>query len=72
MDKDIKQVFRGLGRTKKVEFISENIDYASAHAVAKYVKGYLFDVLNDVGDDDYVAQYLKEKGYEVRRLDNSK
>ena len=56
MEKDIKQVFRGLGRTKKVEFISENIDYASAQAVAGYVKGYLFDVLNDVGDDDYVAQ----------------
>lgn len=72
MDKDIKQVFRGLGRTKKVEFISENIDYASVHAIAEYVKGYLFDVLNDVGDDDYVAQYLKGKGYEVRRLDNSK
>lgn len=65
MEKDIKQVFRGLGRTKKAEFISENIDYASAHAVAEYVKGYLFDVLNDVGDDDYIADYLKGKGYEV-------
>lgn len=65
MEKDIKQVFSGLGRTKKSEFISENIDYASAHAVAEYVKGYLFDVLNDVGDDDYIADYLKKKGYEV-------
>lgn len=70
MDKDIKQVFRGLGRTKKVEFISENIDYASAHAVAEYVKGYLFDVLNDVGDDNSIATYLKGKGYEVKKSDN--
>lgn len=30
---DIEKAFRGLGRTKKVEFISEKIDYASAHAV---------------------------------------
>ncbi len=27
---DIEKVFRGLGRTKKVEFVSENIEYASA------------------------------------------
>lgn len=72
MNQDIKQIFRGLGRTKKVEFISENIDYASAHAVAGYVKGYLFDVLNDIGNDDYVAMYLKEKGYEVNKQENSK
>lgn len=70
--KDIKQVFRGLGRTKKAEFISENIDYASAHAVAEYVKGYLFDVLNDLGDDDYVATYLKDKGYEVTKKGTDK
>ena len=60
---DIEKAFRGLGRTKKVEFISEKIDYASAHAVAGYVSSYLFDVLNDLGNDDYVATYLKEKGY---------
>ena len=32
-----------------------------------YVKGYLFDVLNDVGDDEYIAAYLREKGYEVKK-----
>lgn len=71
MDK-IKQLFRGLGRSQKVEFISENIDYASAHAVAEYVKAYLFDVLNDLSDDDYVAMYLKDKGYEVTKKENNK
>jgi len=41
--------------------------YANAVAVASYVKGYLFDVLNDVGDDEYIAAYLREKGYEVKK-----
>lgn len=67
MNNDIEKVFCGLGRTKKVEFISEKIDFASAHAVAKYVKGYLFDVLNDLGNDDYVAEYLRDKGYQVTK-----
>lgn len=69
---DIEKAFRGLGRTKKVEFISEKIDYASAHAVAGYVSSYLFDVLNDLGNDDYVATYLKEKGYEVTKKEKQK
>lgn len=47
-------------------------DYASAHAVAGYVSSYLFDVLNDLGNDDYVATYLKEKGYEVTKKENNK
>lgn len=64
---DIEKVFRGLGRTKKTEFISEKIDYVSAHAVAKYVKGYLFDVLEDIDDDEYVADYLRTKGYQVTK-----
>ena len=64
---DIEKVFRGLSRAKKAEFISEKIDYASAHAIAKHVEGYLFDVLNDIGDDDYIATYLKEKGFEVKK-----
>lgn len=64
---NINDLFYSLGRTKKVQFISENIDYASAHAVANYVKSYLFDVLNDVDDDDYIANYLREKGYEVKK-----
>ena len=63
----IEDVFCTLGRTKKVEFISKNIELASADAVAKQVKGYLFDVLNDVNDDEYVATYLREKGYEVTK-----
>ena len=67
MYKSVEDAFRDLGRTKKVEFINENIELASAHAVAGYVKGYLFDVLNDVDDDDYVATYLRGKGYKVTK-----
>ena len=63
----IEEAFRGLGRTEKAKFVSQNIDYANADAVAKYVSGYLFDVLNDVGDDEYIATYLREKGYEVTK-----
>ncbi|MCM0298248.1 hypothetical protein J8K92_06280 [Bacteroides fragilis] len=66
----IEEAFRVLGRTEKVKFISQNIDYANADAVAKYVSGYLFDVLNDVGDDEYVARYLREKGYEVKEQEH--
>lgn len=66
----IEEAFRGLGRTEKVKFVSQNIDYANAEAVAKYVSGYLFDVLNDVGDDEYIAAYLREKGYEVKNKNN--
>lgn len=63
----IEDAFRGLGRTEKAKFISQNINYANADAVAEYVSGYLFDVLNDVGDDECIATYLREKGYEVTK-----
>lgn len=64
---EIRDLFQSLGRTKKVEFISENIQYASDKAVAEHVKGYLFDVLNDVEDDNYIADYLRDKGYKVEK-----
>lgn len=63
----IEDVFCTLGRTKKSQFISEHIELASADAVAGYVKSYLFDILNDVEDDEYVADYLREKGYTVNK-----
>ena len=69
---DIEKAFRGLGRTKKVEFISEKIDYASSHAVSGYVSSYLFDVLDDLGNDDYLATYFTEKGYEVSKKEHNK
>jgi len=52
-------------RTKKCEFISQHVDLASPEAIAKYVKGYLFDVLKDVDDDEYIATYIRNKGYKV-------
>jgi hypothetical protein len=70
MENDIEKAFYRLGRTKKVEFIDKNIDYASARAVAKYVKSYLFDVLEDVNNDKYIANYLREKGYKVEKTTN--
>ena len=65
----IEEAFRGLGRTEKAKFISQNIDYANADEVAKYTSAYLFDVLNDINDDEYVATYLREKGYKVMKVE---
>lgn len=69
MDK-IEEAFKNLGRTEKARFISQNIEYANAVAVSHYVKGYLFDVLQDVGDDNYVAMLLRNKGYKVTKKAN--
>lgn len=62
---EIEEVFKQLGRTEKCDFISRHIDMANAHAVAEYVKAYLFDILRDVKDDEYIATYLRERGYEI-------
>jgi hypothetical protein len=61
---ECEKYFGWLGRSEKSDFISANIQLASANAVASYVKSYLFDVLRDVNNDEYVATYLREKGYE--------
>lgn len=65
--KTIEESFRSLGRSEKANFISKNIDYANADVIAEYVRAYLFDVLKDVKDDEYVAMYLRENGYKVSR-----
>lgn len=64
----LEEKFNELGRTKKAEFISNHIELATANAVAKYIKSYLFDVLKDVDNDDYVADYLKQRGYKVTKI----
>lgn len=60
---NIEQEFSYLGRSKKAEFIGEHIDLAPASAIAKYVEAYLFDVLKDVNDDNYIAMYLRNRGW---------
>ena len=66
--KRLEYEFNQLGRTEKCEFISQHIELASSKAIAKYVKEYLFDVLKDVGDDEYIATYLRNKGYKVEGI----
>lgn len=63
----IENAFRELSRTEKVKFISANIDLATSESVSNYVRDYLFDVLKDIGDDDYIEMYLKGKGYSVKK-----
>lgn len=61
----IEEVFGGLRRSEKATFISQNIDYANADAIAKYIRAYLFGILDDMGEDEHVATYLSERGYKV-------
>lgn len=65
MRSKIEEAFFNLSRTEKVTFISKNIQYASDAAVAGRIESYLFDVLKEIKDDEYVADYLRQKGYEV-------
>ncbi len=51
----------------KSKFISENLYYASSVAVAEHVETYLFDILDEVEDKEYIANYLRERGYEVNK-----
>ena len=67
-EEKLKDLFLSLGRTKKVEFISENIDYASDHAIVQHVGSYIFDILEDLWEDgniDGVVAFLRSKGYKV-------
>lgn len=69
MVQKIDDLFYSLSRTKKVEFIDQNIDYASAGVIAKYINSYLYDVLKDVKNKDMIADYLRENGYKVELMD---
>lgn len=61
-------MFLSLGRTKKVEFISDNIDYASDRSIVQHVGTYICDILEDLwedGDIEGVVDFLKSKGYKI-------
>ena len=69
-EEKLKDLFYSLGRTKKVEFISDNIDYASDRAIVQHVGSYICDILEDLWDEgniDGVVNFLKRKGYKVEK-----
>lgn len=69
-EEKLKDLFLSLGRTKKVEFISDNIDYASDRAIVQHVGSYIFDILEDLWEDDNidgVIRFLESKGYKVEK-----
>ena len=69
-EEKLKDLFLSLGRTKKVEFISDNIDYASDRAIVQHVGSYIFDILEDLWEDDTidgVIRFLESKGYKVEK-----
>lgn len=69
-EEKLKDLFLSLGRTKKVEFISDNIDYASDRAIVQHVGSYIFDILEDLWEDDNidgVIRFLESKGYKMEK-----
>lgn len=67
-EEKLRDLFQSLGRTKKVEFISDNIDYASDRSIVRHVGAYICDILEDLYEDgkiDGVVAFLKSKGYKV-------
>lgn len=64
----MKDLFLSLSRTKKVEFISDNIDYASDRAIVRHIGSYICDILEDLweeGNIEGVVAFLRSKGYKV-------
>lgn len=69
-EEKIRDLFYSLGRTKKVEFISDNIDYASDRAIVQHVGAYICDILEDLWEDgniDGVIRFLQSKGYKIEK-----
>ena len=69
-EEKLRDLFLSLGRTKKVEFISDNIDYASDRAIVQHVGAYICDILEDMWEDgniDGVINFLHSKGYKVEK-----
>lgn len=69
-EEKLNELFSSLSRTKKVEFISDNIDYASDRAIVRYVSNYIRDILEDLWDDgniEGVVLFLRDKGYKVEK-----
>ena len=69
-EEKLNDLFRSLGRTKKVEFISENIDYASDRAIVRHVGSYICDIPEDLWDEggiDGVVEFLRRKGFKVEK-----
>ena len=69
-EEKIRDLFLSLGRTKKVEFISDNIDYASDRAIVRHVGNYICDILEDLWEEVSiygVFEFLKVKGYNVEK-----
>lgn len=67
----IKELFLTLSRTKKVEFISDNVDYASDRAILRQIGAYIRDFLEDLWDEEQnreqIISFLNSKGYTVEK-----
>ena len=66
---NLRSAFRNNSSSVCSEFIDQNLHYASASAIFQYVESYLFDVLDEIVDKEYIADYLRNKGWEVNSPD---
>lgn len=67
-EEKLKDLFLSLSRTKKVEFISDNIDYASDRAIVRHIGSYICDILENLWEEgkiEGVVAFLRSKGYKV-------
>lgn len=67
MDPKLTQAFRCQSMADKQEFIDSNLYYASMKALAEHTHAYWRDMLDAINDPELIADWLREKGYDVKR-----
>ena len=72
MDPKLTRLFRDQSMTDKTKFISDNLYYASMSALAEHCNAYIFDLLDAVRNPDMIADWLRERGYDVKHQDHDK
>lgn len=72
MDPKLTQAFRSQSMADKQEFINSNLYYASMKALAEHTRAYWRDMLDAINDPKVISDWLREKGYEVKKQSNNK
>lgn len=67
MHPKLAQAFRCQSMANKQEFIDNNLYYASMKALAEHTRAYWHDMLDAINDPELIADWLREKGYDVKK-----
>lgn len=62
MYKNAQEAFDNMGRSAKVEFINNNIEYASISVMVNAMKPYIFDVFDAV-EKQTIEIWMAQNGY---------